>query len=197
LTGLGERSHLSHAGINLSLHIADVVNVLKWERLSDVVLCGHSYGGFVISGVVEKIPETIGAMVFVDALVPESGDTVVGSVSPTTRDHIEDVLARGETIMAPMSAAGFKVNEKDRAWIDSLCTPQPLGTFTKKIILGGARQAVSRKIYVRAKNHISPGFDAAVAKVRGRPTWRIFEVACGHDIMVDMPDKLAEILEVA
>ena len=51
LTGLGERSHLLRAGIDLTTHVTDVVNVMKWEGLSDVVLCGHSYGGMVISGV--------------------------------------------------------------------------------------------------------------------------------------------------
>jgi pimeloyl-ACP methyl ester carboxylesterase len=55
LTGLGERSHLLRAGVDLKTHIADVANVLKWERLTDVVLCGHSYGGFVISGVAEEM----------------------------------------------------------------------------------------------------------------------------------------------
>jgi len=59
LTGLGERSHLLRAGIDLKTHIADVVNVMKWEGLSDVVLCGHSYGGMVISGVAEALPQAI------------------------------------------------------------------------------------------------------------------------------------------
>jgi pimeloyl-ACP methyl ester carboxylesterase len=74
LTGLGERSHLAHGNINLSTHVTDVVNVLKWERLEGVVLCGHSYGGFVISGVAEKMQDAIASIVFLDALVPEHGD---------------------------------------------------------------------------------------------------------------------------
>src|SRR5512145_270953 len=65
LTGLGERSHLANAGIDLSTHIADVANVLKWERLDNVVLAGHSYGGFVISGAVERMPDAIASMVYV------------------------------------------------------------------------------------------------------------------------------------
>jgi pimeloyl-ACP methyl ester carboxylesterase len=71
LTGLGERSHLIGAHVDLSTHVTDIVNVLKWERLSDVVLCGHSYGGFVISGVAEAMPEAIGSLIFADALLPE------------------------------------------------------------------------------------------------------------------------------
>ena len=54
LTGVGERSHLLTSEINLDTHILDVVNVMKWQELNDVVLVGHSYGGMVISGVAEK-----------------------------------------------------------------------------------------------------------------------------------------------
>jgi len=60
LTGLGERSHLLAKGINVSTHITDVVNLFKWERLTDAVLCGHSYAGFVISGVAEQNSESAG-----------------------------------------------------------------------------------------------------------------------------------------
>src|SRR5436190_22734771 len=64
LTGLGERSHLLSPGISLDTHIADVVNVAKWERLDKIVLVGHSYGGIVISGVAEKISAAISSIVF-------------------------------------------------------------------------------------------------------------------------------------
>jgi pimeloyl-ACP methyl ester carboxylesterase len=173
LTGLGERSHLLRADINLSTHIADIVNVLKWEQLSDVVLCGHSYGGFVVSGVAEKMSGAITSIVFVDAFVPENDDTVMKSASPATREHI---------------------NEEDRAWVDALCTPHPMATFFEKIVLTGARERIAKKLYVRACGYESLSFDAALEKVRGRPTWRAFEMACGHDIMIDMPQGLANIL---
>src|SRR5467141_778863 len=60
LTGLGERSHLLNGGIGLATHVTDIVNVVKWEDLNDVVLVGHSYAGFVISGVAEQVPLAIG-----------------------------------------------------------------------------------------------------------------------------------------
>ena len=66
LTGVGERSHLNSATVNLSTHIADVVNLVRWEELSDVILCGHSYGGFVISGVADQIPDQVRALVYLD-----------------------------------------------------------------------------------------------------------------------------------
>src|ERR1044071_8621006 len=76
LTGLGERSHLLRAGVNVSTHVTDIVNVLKWERLSDVVLCGHSYGGLVVSGVAEQAAGEIASIVFLDAFIPQNGDAM-------------------------------------------------------------------------------------------------------------------------
>jgi pimeloyl-ACP methyl ester carboxylesterase len=194
LTGLGERSHLAHAGIDLSTHVADVANVLKWERLDDVVLVGHSYAGFVVSGVAERMPGAIASTVFVDAFVPETGDTVAASASPATRRLVDEVVRKGETMLPPVPAAFFQVNERDRAWVDALCTPQPLATFLEKAELTGARERIAAKAYVRAKGYDSPSFDAALAKVRAMPSWRTFELTCGHDVMIDMPERLAEVL---
>ena len=194
LTGLGERSHLINASVNLSTHITDIVNVIKWEKLNSIVLCGHSYGGFVISGVAEKMQEAIASMVFVDAFVPENGDALAALVSPATRDRINEVVKKGDVTMAPIPAAVFQVNEKDRAWVEGHCVPQPLATFMEKAVLTGARDRIAKKIYIRARGYDSPAFDAALAKVRAIPSWSVLELPCGHDIMVDMAEELAEIL---
>jgi pimeloyl-ACP methyl ester carboxylesterase len=77
LTGLGERSHLMRPEINLDTHIADVLNVVKWEDLSNVVLSGHSYGGIVVTGVADAIPDKIAAIVYLDAHVPWDGDSTM------------------------------------------------------------------------------------------------------------------------
>ena len=53
LTGLGERAHLAHPGIDLETHIADVVNLLDYNALQDTVLVGHSYSGTVITAVAD------------------------------------------------------------------------------------------------------------------------------------------------
>ena len=194
LTGLGERAHLVNADVNLSTHITDVVNVLKWEGLRNVVLCGHSYGGLVISGVAEQMQDAIAAMVFVDAFVPESGDAFATLVSPAMRERITAVVTKGEDTMAPVPAAVFQVNENDRAWVDGLCGPQPIATFTETITLTGARERVPKKAYIRAK-----GYQAAGVRRRPRQSalqshLERFRIAMRHDIMVDMPEALAAIL---
>jgi pimeloyl-ACP methyl ester carboxylesterase len=94
MTGLGERSHLLDAKINLATHVTDIVNVVKWEELSDIVLVGHSYGGLIISGVAEQMREAIGSIVFLDAFVPESGDSVADKASQPVREAIAALCRR-------------------------------------------------------------------------------------------------------
>jgi len=198
LTGLGERSHLLRAGVNVSTHVTDVVNVLKWERLSDVVLCGHSYGGLVVSGVAEQMSDKIGSIVFLDAFVPENGDSMADLTSQAVRDNLKAATERGDISVPGRPAAAFLVNEKDQAWVDSLTGPQPIATMTEKITLTGARERIGKKAYIRAAAYPNPGFDKAYARVKADRSWRTYEVPCGHDVMVDMPERLAKILvEVA
>ena len=198
LTGLGERSHLLRAGIDLKTHVVDVVNVMKWEDLSDIVLCGHSYGGMVISGVAEALPQAIRSIVFLDAFVPRNGEAVQDLTGPAVREAAQAAMQRGDIVIPQRPAEAFGVNPADRAWVDRLCVGQPLGTFTDKIALTGARDRIARRSYIRAKSYANPGFDRALGEVRSDPSWRSYEVPSGHDVMVDMPERLTEILlEVA
>ncbi len=196
LTGLGERSHLLDPKINLATHITDIVNVIKWEGLSDIVLVGHSYGGMVVSGVAEQMQERIGSFVFLDAFVPENGDSLA-SLTPRRKVY-EEAVQKGETSTKPVPAAAFQVNEKDRSWVDLMCTPHPILTLTDAITLTGARDRIAKRSYIRATGFANPAFDAARDKLKAAGGWRTYDTPCGHDVMVDMPDRLTEILvEVA
>lgn len=198
LTGLGERAHLLHPRIDVSLHIADVLNVIKYEQLNDIVLVGHSYGGCVISGVAEAIAGAIRSIVFLDAFIPNNGDATVDLVQPAVQEVIQAALERGETTVPVRDAAAFLVNEKDRAWVNSLARPQPIGTMTEKLRLTGARERIPKKAYIRASGYPNVSFEKAYARAKANPTWRTYEVPCGHNVMVDEPDRLTEILlEVA
>jgi pimeloyl-ACP methyl ester carboxylesterase len=197
LTGLGERSHLTAAGVNLSTHVSEIVNLMKWEELDEVVLCGHSYGGMVLAGVAERSFEKIRSIVFLDAFLPRNGEALIDLVPPAGQQAMREHLNAGDTTLPPRSAEAFGVNEADRAWVDRLCVPQPAASMTEKLALTGAYERIARKTYIRAAGYPNPSFDAAYARVRSDKTWRADEIGCGHDVMVDRPDWLAERLIVA
>lgn len=195
LTGLGERVHQLNPDIDLSLHVADVLGVVKYESLDDIVLVGHSYGGFVISGVAEAIRGKIGSIVFLDAFVPNDGEALVDIVQPAVQEIIRGAQSRGEQTVPVRDAAAFRMNEKDRAWADSLANPQPIGTFLEKIWLTGAREQIAKKTYIRAVGYPNVSFDRFHERAKADPSWRTYEVDCGHHIMIDEPDRLTEILQ--
>src|SRR5438874_13830434 len=102
LTGVADRSHLISRDVNLETHITDVVNLIQWEELTNVVLCGHSYGGCVISGVADRIPDRIAALVYLDAFVPENGQSLHDTLPPEVRNgQIEQMLQSGEGWKVP------------------------------------------------------------------------------------------------
>ena len=192
LTGLGERSHLYSDAIDLSTHITDVLNVLEWEELDDVILCGHSYGGFVVGGVAENVPERLAGLVFLDAFVPENGQSMHDAVGPAMRDRqLAGVTDNG---VPPIPAHHFHVNEDDAAWVDAQCVPQPLATFTEKLVLTGAIDRVPKRAYIRAANYPNPNFDRYKAKFAADPGWVTYDVPSGHDVMLDRPDDLTALL---
>ncbi|HTV38518.1 MAG TPA: alpha/beta hydrolase [Xanthobacteraceae bacterium] len=193
LTGLAERSHLLNPAINVDTHILDVVNEIKWQELKDVVLVGHSYGGMIISGAAEKMETAISSFVMLDAFMPEDGQSVVDIYPPEMREPVLAAFRSGTTSLPPRAAAWFRVNEKDRAWVDAQCTPQPIQCSLQKLALSGARERIGRKTYIRASGYPNPYFDAALASARAK-NWHVYEVACGHDVMLDMPERLTEIL---
>ena len=194
LTGLGERSHLLDEKVNLTTHITDVVNVIKWERLTNVVLCGHSYAGYPVSGALEQIGSAVSSIVYLDSFLPDNGDSILEKGNPRVAETIRAAVEKKQLSLPPLPASFFQVNEADRAWVDSMCTPQPLGTYTEKLVLTGAREGIAKKTYIRAKGYAQPIFDTAEEKLKKDPTWRVLPVQSGHDVMIDTPDRLVEML---
>ena len=188
LSGVGERSHLAGSGITLSTHIDDVVNEIKWKDLDHVVLVGHSYGGLVITGVAERIRERIAAIVYLDAFIPEDGQSMA-----VLRNNTAAPLTGPMTPAPP--AAAFKVNANDVAWVNSKLTAHPTKCFTEAVRVSGAYQTIPRKLYIRAPAFAQPAFDAAYARCRVDRQWKTLEMTCGHDIMLDQPAELAAILQ--
>jgi hypothetical protein len=148
----------------------------------------------VISGVAERALPRIGSIVFVDAFMPGDGERGVDNTPEVSRKGILAAIEKGEASRPVLPAAFFAVNEKDRAWVDSKTTPQPVGVALQPVRLTGARDKVAKKTYIRAAAYPQDMFDKYLGICKADPTWRTVEIPCGHDIMVDMPERLAEAL---
>jgi len=185
LTGLGERAHLNSPDVNVDTHIMDIVNVLEFEELTDVILVGHSYGGMVITGVAHRVPERIAHLVYVDAILPDDGESVFGLGDP-----------EGEAFVVGLA------EERGDGWRIPPYWPEvgkdvahPLETFRQPIVLGNpdAEGIPATYVLTYEGEPEADGFYkyAVRAKERG---WEYEELVTGHNPQRTMPNEYAEIL---
>ena len=196
LTGNGDRSHLLSKDVILDTHITDIVNLFKWEELKDVCLVAHSYGGWPSSGALEQIGDRVSSIVWLDAFKPADGQRGVDFASEFSRKAMEEAVAKGTPGRAapPPTAFGI-IDPKDQEWVKSKMTDQPNGVATQPIKLTGAREKIGKKTYIRAPKYPQPAFDKALAECKADPTWKIIITEdSGHDVMVDRPQWLADVL---
>ena len=195
LTGLADRSHLLSASVTLDTHVADIVNLFRWEALRDVTLVAHSLGGWSVSGALEQVGAQVAEVVYLDAFFPEDGERPIDLQPADVLARMGNEIARGVVGRRPPSAASFKIADRqDEAWVDAQMTPHPYGVYVTPIRLTGARERVAHKTYVRASGYPSARYDAYFAGRKQDPTWRTIDLPVGHDVMIDAPDALAAIL---
>jgi pimeloyl-ACP methyl ester carboxylesterase len=199
-TGVGERAHQAAENITLETHIRDVVGCIEAEELKDVILCGHSYGGMVITGVADRLPGRIRSLVYLDAFVPENGQSLnqllplalppevaAGFLGAFRGTALEGNSGR----MAPIPSEAFNIKQENRAWVDRRCVAQALATFEMPILLTGAGAAVKNRLYILADGWDPSPFRHFAAKLEGQAGWRVVKIASSHDVMVDEPKALA------
>jgi pimeloyl-ACP methyl ester carboxylesterase len=192
LTGIGERSHLASPQVNLTTHIQDVVNVLWYEDLTDVVLLGFSYGGFVVTGAVRHVADRLRQLVYLDAFLPSDGETLVGM----TGQSGDAVLRLGAHWLVPPPARTYD-DPAEEAFAAPRRTPHPVGCFTEPVRLPRPLEEFPfGRTYIKATAE-PPGsspFWAAARRVQSSPAWAYHEIATDHLIPVNRPHELAEIL---
>jgi pimeloyl-ACP methyl ester carboxylesterase len=195
LSGLGERSHLLSCGVDLTTHITDVVNLLYYEDLSEVILVGHSYAGMVITGVAAKIPERLARLVYLDAYVPAEGQSEFDLWPPEEQAQARADIAAGRGLRQAMSPGTLGITDTATAnWVAARLTPHPLTTYDQPTPLGNAQNAALPRVYIHCTvGPLAPRFARFAAKARAE-NWEVHEIATGHDVMLTAPEKLAAIL---
>jgi pimeloyl-ACP methyl ester carboxylesterase len=186
LTGLGERVHLADPQVGLSTHIQDIVNMLEFESLDNVVLLGHSYGGMVVAGVADRVPDRISGIVFVDAIVPENGE----SVEDLFGDGIDTMASRGGDGYEPWQLVPLWVEEGTPPPVD---VPQSALTFSEPIVLENpaAEDIPAAFILTVEAGAESDDFDAFAERARSRG-WAVFEMEGTHNPNWYQPEKFVD-----
>ena len=192
LTGLGERSHLANMPINLDTHITDVVSLIAYEELTNVVLVGHSYGGMVITGVADRLADRVATLVYLDALVPDNGDTLLKLRPEYQALFFERAASGGGHLIAPNPASSFDARAEFWPLIDANNTPHPLTCFTQALTLTGAHARVKQRLYIYAKNGI---FDGSYDRYKDDEGAQLYGIAeSGHSVMLDQAEEVCRIL---
>src|SRR6478672_8319318 len=174
LTGIGARKHLLSREIDLNTHIQDVIGVIDDADLSDIVLVGNSYGGMVISGVADRMPTKVASLVYLDAFVPENGQSNL-SLLPSGV-HLATVPGE-DWLVAPLTSTVFGL--KHAELIDLLqrkCTPHPLATLTQPLHLTDGIGRVGQKMYVLGTEPAR--FTRFYDKVKNDPGWTVHTLPC-------------------
>jgi pimeloyl-ACP methyl ester carboxylesterase len=195
LTGLGERAHLLAPTVDLQTHVQDIVGVLDYDDLSSVVLVGHSYGGMVISGVVDRLPERVAQVVFLDAFVPERDQSALELLAPQRSAQFrEQAKLEGDGWLVPAPAPELYgvVEPADLEWVRPRLGPQPLATLDQPLELRGTGASDFARAYIACTEY--PAFRPFAERARLDQAWRYREIASGHDAMIVKPRELADIL---
>jgi len=198
LTGLGERAHLTNPGVNLSLHAQDVANVIKFERLENILLVGHSYGGLPVSVATGLVPAgTIQSLMYLDAFYPEDGQSLNDLVPgpPHLPEQADDYLVPPPRI----NLVGFNTHMESaaRAAYEERRTPQSVYCFSEKARVTAARELIPQKTYVIATGYKNDTFAPVAARLRQRPDWRVEEMPFTHDLMHVAVTETADMIESA
>ena len=185
LTGIGEREHLGSPETNLDTHVRDIVNVLEFEELRDVVLAGYSYGGVVVTAVADRVPERIAQIVYLDAWIPRDGEAVFDLIPEQAPVFEEAARTRGDGWRIPRDPPQPRR------------TPHPLATLKQPLRLSGndasARLPRTYILFSRNSLYHAPVM-ARMAEEARAAGWRVLDLPADHDAPQTHPRELADML---
>jgi pimeloyl-ACP methyl ester carboxylesterase len=203
LTGLGERAHLLTAQIDLQTHVQDVQQLMECEELQDVILVGHSYAGMIITALADRMSERMKHLVYVDAVVPQPGESWSSTHASATREARVQAIDRDPLRrLPPPDPAIFGLTEDDYEWVRRRQTPQPGGTYEAALVFDVQRVGAIAHTFVSCTSPALATIDASRQRVVDPQFWqghwllgaRVVDLATGHDPMITQPHELVQVL---
>lgn len=194
-TGLGERAHLAKPEIDLSVHIQDVVGVLDTEDLKDVTLIGHSYGGMVATGVVEKAARRIARVIYLDAFAPKDGQSLFDLVGTHGADSMRGkAMAEGGGWRIPANPMPPDTAPEDVTWAAPRRRSQPLKTFEQKISLTMGKELPPRHFIYATRPGPGDVFRQFGERAKSEPGWKYYEIEASHNPHITCPETLRDLV---
>jgi pimeloyl-ACP methyl ester carboxylesterase len=192
-TGLGERAHLASPDNDLDTHTQDVLGVLKFEDLRNVVLIGHSYGGMVATGVADRAPERIAQIIYLDAFVPEDGQALADYWPEAERRRRLDSVKAGDGWRVAPNPIPQDTSAEDAAWVAKFRMPQSVRCFEQPLRL--PTKLTLQRTYIQCMRYADRGpFGQFAARARAAG-WRTYELDASHSPNVTAPGALIELLQ--
>ena len=193
-TGLGEREHLANPSIDLETHIQDILNVIKYEDLRDIVLIGHSYGGMVATGVADRARDRIVQLVYLDAFVPNAGQCLLDYLNETERQRMLQLAKSGDGWRVPPNPTPPDTPPADVGWLTPRRVDMPIKCFESLLKLHGGELTLPRS-YIYA-TRVSPvdAFGQFAARTKSEAGWRYYEIDASHSPHVTAPEVLMALL---
>jgi pimeloyl-ACP methyl ester carboxylesterase len=192
-TGLGERAHLANPSIDLETHIADILNVIKYEDLRDIVLLGHSYGGMVATGVGDRARERIAQLIYLDAFVPKHGQSLF-DLNEAGRAQMRELAKTGDGWRVPPNPTPPDTPPADQQWLTERRVDMPIKCFETKLKLSGEPSMPRSYIYA---TRVTPAdtFGSFARRAKSEPGWRYHEIDASHSPNVTAPEALMALLQ--
>jgi pimeloyl-ACP methyl ester carboxylesterase len=194
-TGLGEREHLANPSIDLESHIQDVLNVIKYEDLNDIVLLGHSYGGMVATGVADRARDKLAQLIYLDAFVPGNGQSLSDFLPESERARMHDGAKSGDGWRVPPNPTPPDTPQADLAWLSARRVPMPIKCFETKLRLEQGDLTVPLSYIYCTRAAPSDVFGQFARRTRSEPGWRYVEIDASHSPGVTAPEALTAVLE--
>ncbi len=194
-TGLGERAHLANPSIDLDTHIQDILNVITYEDLRDVVLLGHSYGGMVATGVADRARDRIAQLIYLDAFVPGDGQCLLDFLPESERQRMRDGAKSGDGWRVPPNPTPPDTSSEDVAWLAPRRVHMPIKCFETRLRLEQGEPKLPRSYIYATRAAPSDVFGAFAKRAKGEPGWRNFEIDASHSPGVTAPEALMDLLQ--